>query len=191
MVSSLSLKELAGLIEDLPSNLKNSAHKLRYNEVLNINLGIKPALNVDKHWIYFPEKKYPFYRVGVSSNFSSHNHPAGTSSLYLEIACPAGSMRNMNKRQFDRLVNSCLDHLRQIGILQNVSQVVTMNIIKIAPAYCIYDLDRTRNVTLIRDFLRKQGVYSVGRYGAWEYTAMEDALEWGRSTAEIIKRSYQ
>jgi protoporphyrinogen oxidase len=183
LVSSLSLKELINITEDLPITLKKSADKLRFNEVLNINIGVKPALGSDKHWIYFPEKHYPFYRVGSCSNFSQYNHPTGTSSLYIEIACKAGSLAAMNKHQVDHLVNKSLAHLRQIGILKNISQIVTLNILKISPAYCIYDFDRTRNVTMIRAFLKRKGVYSIGRYGAWEYSAMEEALEWGKRTA--------
>ncbi len=191
LVSSLSLQELVNMAEGLPLTVKQQASSLRYNEVLNINIGIKPALSSDKHWIYFPEKKYPFYRVGYTSNLSRHNHPAGTSSLYIEIACRAGSLARMNKHQVNRLVNKSLAYLRQVNILEQSSRIVTLNTFKISPAYCIYDFSRTRNVTAIRSFLRKEGIYSVGRYGAWEYSAMEDALEWGRSTAEIIKRSYQ
>ncbi len=191
LVSSLSLQELVNMIEDLPLTIKQQAAALRYNEVLNINIGVKPALASAQHWVYFPEKKYPFYRVGYTSNLSRHNHPAGTSSLYLEIACRAGSLAKMNERQVNSLVNKSLAYLRQVGILENRSRVVTVNTFKISPAYCIHDFNRTRNVTMIREFLRKKGIYSVGRYGAWEYSAMEDALEWGRSTAESIKRSYQ
>jgi protoporphyrinogen oxidase len=187
LVSSLSLKELAGITEDLPLPLKKKAAQLRYNEVLNINLGIKPALSSDKHWVYFPEKKYPFYRVGYCSNYSPYTHPAGTSSLYIEIACKAGSIAAMNQKQIDNLVNKTLGCLRQAGILKGYSQVASLNILKISPAYCIYDFNRTRNVTILREFLREKGVYSVGRYGAWEYSAMEEALEWGRKTALELK----
>ncbi|MDD5757336.1 MAG: NAD(P)-binding protein, partial [bacterium] len=67
LVSSLSLKELVNMAEGLPLTVKQQAAALRYNEVLNINVGIKPALTAAKHWVYFPEKKYPFYRVGYTS----------------------------------------------------------------------------------------------------------------------------
>lgn len=191
LVSSVSLNDLMKIAVDVPVSIKKEAGKLRFNEVLNINIGVKPALNSDKHWIYFPEKQYPFYRVGYSSNFSQYNHPAGTSSLYVEVACKAGSLSAQNKQQTDRIVNNCLSKLKQIGILKSDSQISTMHVLKISPAYCIYDFNRGKSVRIIREFLAKHGIYSIGRYGAWEYSAMEDALEWGRKTAEIIKSSCQ
>ena len=75
--------------------------------------------------------------------------------------------------------------------MKSNSQISTLNILKISPAYCIYDFNRGKSVRVIREFLEKHGIYSVGRYGAWEYSAMEDALEWGRKTAKMIKNSYQ
>ena len=33
-------------------------------------------------------------------------------------------------------------------------------------------------------YLEHHGIFSVGRYGAWEYSAMEDALWHGRQAAE-------
>ncbi|MBI5554958.1 MAG: FAD-dependent oxidoreductase [Elusimicrobia bacterium] len=187
LVSSLSLADLMKISVDLPAAIKKEAVQLRFNEVLNINIGVKPALGSAKHWIYFPEKQYPFYRVGYNSNFSQYNHPAGTSSLYLEVASPAGSLVAQNKQQTDRVVNNCLSKLKQIGILKSNSQLSTLNVLKISPAYCIYDFNRGKSVRIIRKFLAKQGIYSIGRYGAWEYSAMEDALEWGRKTAAMIK----
>ncbi len=189
LVSSISLADLMKITVDLPVAIKKEAGKLRFNEVLNINIGVKPALDSDKHWIYFPEKQYPFYRVGYSSNFSQYNHPAGTSSLYLEAACKAGSLAAQTRQQTDQIVNNCLAKLRQIGILKSDSRILTLNVLKISPAYCIYDFNRSKSVRMIREFLAKHSIYSIGRYGAWEYSAMEDALEWGRRTAEIIESS--
>ncbi len=191
LVSSISLADLMKITVDLPAAIEKEASNLRFNEVLNINIGVKPALGSDKHWIYFPEKQYPFYRAGYNSNFSRYNHPAGTSSLYLEVASKAGSLAAQTRKQTDQIVNNCLSKLKQVGILKSSSQISTLNVLKISPAYCIYDLKRSKSVRIIREFLAKQGIYSIGRYGAWEYSAMEDALEWGRSTAEAIKKSYQ
>lgn len=187
LVSSISLADLMKITADLPAGIKKEASRLRFNEVLNINIGVKPALGSDKHWIYFPEKRYPFYRVGYNSNFSRYNHPAGTSSLYLEVASPAGSLAAQNKKQADQVVNNCLSKLKQIGILKSNSQILALSVLKISPAYCIYDFNRSKSVRMVREFLAKQGIYSIGRYGAWEYSAMEDALEWGRKTAADLK----
>lgn len=186
LVSTMSLKELLDMIEDLPAAVRKAAGLLRYNAVLNINLGVSPALKTDKHWIYFPEKKYPFYRAGFSSNFSARNHPRNTSSLYLEIAGRPGQW-SRDTADIDRLVKQSVTQLRQTGILERGSKVITVRNLVIEPAYCIYDRYRETSLKIIAAYLGKTGIYSIGRYGAWEYSAMQDALNWGERTATSIK----
>jgi len=40
-------------------------------------------------------------------------------------------------------------------------------------AYPIYDLSRCENVSIILDFLKHYEIYSIGRFGSWEYLSME------------------
>ena len=55
-------------------------------------------------------------------------------------------------------------------------------------AYVFHDLYRARNLTAILESLRDRDILSIGRYGAWEYSAMQDAIEWGFDTArEVLK----
>lgn len=187
LVSTMSLTDLVGISSGISPEIKSAARKLRYNAVLNINLGITPALKTNKHWIYFPEKKYPFYRVGISSNFTRYNHPPDTSSLYIEIAYRPGKIDVGDEKTIKGITNTCVQKLRSIGLLEAKSKVITVCVLPVKPAYCIYDRQRTKNLKLIQGYLQKQHIYSIGRYGSWEYSAMEDALFWGKITAEKIK----
>ena len=47
-------------------------------------------------------------------------------------------------------------------------------------AYVIYDHKRTECLQVLDD----NGIYSVERYRAWEYSSMEDAILHGKRTAE-------
>ena len=186
LVSTMSLKELLNMIEDLPAAVRKAAGHLRYNSILNINLGVSPTLKNDKHWIYFPEKKYPFYRIGFCSNFSAYNHPRNTSSLYVEIAGRPGQWDG-NTGDIERQVKQTVALMRQIGLLERDSKIITVRNFVIEPAYCIYDQKRESSLKVINDYLRTRGIHSIGRYGAWEYSAMQDALNWGERTATSIK----
>lgn len=189
LVSTMSIVELIRMAHGLPPQIKNAARQLRHNAVLNINLGVSPALKSGIHWIYFPEKKYPFYRAGIASNFTPNNHPPNTSSMYLEIAHRPGAIDHTDKKVMKKITKSCIDRLRTIGLLEEKSKVITTCVLPIEPAYCIYDGQRTKNLKQIQVYLEKNNILSIGRYGAWEYSAMEDALHWGKITAEKIKQN--
>src|SRR5262249_12408413 len=89
LVNTMPLVDFLDLAAPLPAPVTAARRKLRYNTVYNLNLGISRDVS-DKHWIYFPEDKYAFYRVGFIHNFAKANVPPGTSALYLEATRPAG-----------------------------------------------------------------------------------------------------
>jgi protoporphyrinogen oxidase len=209
LISTCPLPHLLGLIEDLPQDLKEAGEQLRYLSVLNLNLGIARDNISDCHWIYFPEKEFPFYRVGFFSNISYALSPPGTSSLYVEITChPLGKrnaecacaperasahrcgMRNVETCSTEGgslpIVKETIKGLIQCGILKSSDELVTALVIPIPYAYVVYDQFRKENLPAILRFLRNEGIYSIGRYGAWEYSTMEDAILQGKAVAEEL-----
>ena len=62
-----------------------------------------------------------------------------------------------------------------------MAEMVTLN-----PAYVVYDKHRRWFVPRAHVFLERHNIVSIGRYGAWEYSSMEDALLAGKRAAETI-----
>ncbi len=55
--------------------------------------------------------------------------------------------------------------------------------------YVVYDKNRDSALKNIFAFLENRQIFSIGRYGAWEYSNMEDAILHGRNVAErLIKQ---
>ena len=52
--------------------------------------------------------------------------------------------------------------------------------------YVIYDKFRKKQLPGIVDYLKGQGILLAGRYGRFEYAAMEDAIRQGKETADAI-----
>ena len=180
LVSTLPLNALANSINNLPANIRNSIANLRYNSVFNINLGVDRDLS-DKHWVYFPEPEYSFYRIGFSSNFSPSMAPKGTSSLYIEISYTDN--RPIDKK---RAVEKVKEDLIKARILNESDRILVEKCFDIKCAYVIYDKNRTKTVNQIKDYLEENDIYTIGRYGSWEYSGMEDAIIQGKDIASEI-----
>ena len=86
MVSTLPITELISKIDEVPDVVRKSAQMLEYVSVLNINIGVARDNISDKHWVYFSEKKFVFYRIGFYTNISRALAPKGTTSMYIEVA---------------------------------------------------------------------------------------------------------
>jgi protoporphyrinogen oxidase len=186
LVNSVPLVRFLQMAKELPSEIISGQKLLRCSSVCDINLGVKrPDISNDKkHWIYFPEREYNFYRVGFPMNFSDRTTPPGCSSMYVEI----GYKQN---KPFDEAnaVKEAIRGLLKCGLLRDESEIMTRNILHIPFAYVTYDRNRTRIVDGdkgILSWLRSQNVYSIGRFGAWKYSYMEEAILEGQATAEKI-----
>ena len=82
-----------------------------------------------------------------------------------------------------------LGGLREMGIIRDEGDVRFVRARRIPFAYVIYDRAWDRARARLHAFLEAHGIRSCGRYGAWEYSAMEDALIAGRDAARWAKES--
>ncbi|MDD3627639.1 MAG: NAD(P)-binding protein, partial [bacterium] len=84
--SSIPLKNLMQLIPSLPDNIKNIVKDLHSISVLYLNIGFSGQCHHKYHWIYFPESKFNFYRIGFYNNISPSLVPKDSTSIYVEFS---------------------------------------------------------------------------------------------------------
>ena len=104
----------------------------------NINLGVKRPQISDKHWIYFPEKKYAFYRVGFPMNFAPAMTPPDCSSMYVEVA-----HQPQHPVDEKKVMRDTLRGLKDCGLIESEKDIISTCILKIPMAYVTYDANRT------------------------------------------------
>ena len=180
LVTTMPLPGLLRAASDVPQAVREAAQKLRFTSVCNVNLGVDRSIS-DKHWIYFPEPEYCFYRIGFSHNFSPNQAPAGCSAIYAEVG-----YSDWKPLDRSRLVERIKSDLTKAGILKPSDRVLAELCLDIPCAYVIYDRHHRECSDLVRKFLRENGIFTIGRYGAWEYSGMEDAIWQGRLATEEI-----
>jgi protoporphyrinogen oxidase len=183
LISTVPLPILLAQTGGLPPDMNATAGKLRLSSVLGICLGLDGPVTREDHWIYFPDEELPFYRVGFPSNFSANVALAGCGSVYAEAAFIPGSPPDA-----DKVFTSVVEALRSAGIIHSDTGVAARIDLAMPCAYVFHDRFRARELPVILTRLSEYGIYSVGRYGAWEYSAMQDAVQWGLDAArEVIK----
>lgn len=164
LVSTIPLRELIET-SDAPAGIKLSAKQLKHNSGLIIGLGFnKKPFKHNWHWIYFPQKIYPFFRICLTSNFGPQVPPQKDfSSFVIEI-----SWRNTRpiKEKVLRLV------IKQVNDLffANANLKPTAIFYQLIPYYYpIPTLDRDLILAKLNSFLKNKSVYSMGRFGSWLY----------------------
>jgi hypothetical protein len=116
LVSSAPLPVLLGLLQEPPEAVRRAAAKLRCTHLWYLDVALDRAAGKDLHWIYVPEAKYPFYRVGCYSHFSPQMAPPGKAGLYVELADRDAPTRQAPARRRPRsgrdgIIDSAADRL--------------------------------------------------------------------------------
>jgi protoporphyrinogen oxidase len=181
-ISTVPLPEIASLAAGLPRTIKAHCKRLRWNSIFNLNLGINSNHHTGRHWIYFPEKNFSFFRVGFYHNFSNHLAPADTTSLYVEVSY------SKEKPIHKAAIIANIKHaLHALGIPAHNGSVCVQDSNDITYGYPLYDRHYQVSRRQIIQFLERRGVFPCGRYGSWRYFSMEDAILDGRRAAEMLK----
>ncbi|MBI5694443.1 MAG: FAD-dependent oxidoreductase [Nitrospirae bacterium] len=183
LISTMPLPELMKIIKDVPPDIREAAEKLRYVSVYDISLGVARERVSPYHWVYFPEGAFPFYRAGFLDNFSPDVAPAGCSALYVEVSHIPGDDTTP-----DALVESVVAGLIKSGVLRGEDEVPVRDVYDIKYGYVVFDAHLKTALPAITGWLASKGIRSIGRYGAWEYSGMEDAILEGRAAAEAVSR---
>lgn len=181
LINTMPLDTMLTILEEKAStSLKKASDHLVCNSVVNFNIGVSRYDLSDKHWIYFPETKYPFYRVGFPHNFAESMTPAGCSSLYGELAYIKQPHDVVNAR----LQESLAATKKLFSIAPH--EIATEKIIHISHAYVIYNFWREKNLPKLLARLEEQNIHSIGRYGEWKYSSMQEAILDGKKIAEKL-----
>jgi protoporphyrinogen oxidase len=173
MISSIPLVRLAEM-----AGLPDDSGAFSWNKVLVFNLGFDRKGPRDVHWLYFPERSFPFYRVGFYDNILDGDRM----SLYVEIGLPRNEPVDL-----EHFHTETLRGLRAARILTE-HQLVAWHSVVLDPAYVHITpagiVRRDRTVAA----LRQNQIHSVGRYGGWTYCSIEDNILEARRTVREIRR---
>lgn len=178
LVATIPLPELLKRIRGLPPAIEEHAARLRCTTLRYLNVATRRAPPADWHWIYVPEKRYPFYRVGIFSNAMPSMAPAGGASLYVELA----DRQAVDETQ----IRNAVAGLTEAGALASPDDVLFAEPRFIEYAYVVFDAHYYEATAAIFRYLEDHAIFPRGRYGAWTYNAMEDCVLAGREVAATI-----
>ena len=139
------------------------------NIIYVFNLGFSIKKIPDFNWVYFPEKKYIFHRIGCyNKTYRSENL-----SLFVEVSFSCSSEKKINKKI---LLKKILKNLIELKLINQENDLISSSILRMNPAYVHIKKNTVQNVKKITNELKKKDVYTIGRYGQWKYCSIEDNI---------------
>lgn len=176
LVSTAPLPSLLRMLDRAPAPIVAAAGRLRCTHLYYLDVALDGPCGQPLHWVYVPEAKYPFYRVGCYSNFSPEMAPPGKANLYVELADRAPP-------DLGALLPEVAAGLCEMRLIDRPGAIRFARVRRIDHAYVVFDHAYYGSLEAVRPFLAAQRILSAGRYGGWNYSSMEDALRFGREAA--------
>ncbi len=170
-------------ISNFPKNMKNMTENFRYRSVLCFNIALKKPVLKGVHWIYFPDKEQIFYRIGFYHNISSKLVPYNCGSLYVEV-----SLKEDDKFSVESIFNRVVKDLINTKIISQPSEILFYKPLIIKYGYVVYNFERVKLLPKVLQFLEKNNIYSIGRYGAWKYSYMTENIN---DAIETVKKIFK
>lgn len=182
LITSIPLPELLKLCKKLPKEISKLKNKFKYTSLTYLNYGIKNKVMRDIHWLYLPDKSLPFYRIGCSSNAAPSLAPKNKSSIYLEVS-------NWHKKKMNdiEIKNAARNFLKNMKIIKKNSDIEVEQLNHVKYGYVIFDKNYKKVKNKALKFLEKNKIFSIGRYGLWKYSSMEDSMLDGFNINKKIK----
>ncbi|MCU0235560.1 MAG: NAD(P)-binding protein [Acidobacteria bacterium] len=173
LVSTMPLRALLGMIDPPPPFPRR---QLQHLSTLVVNVVLSRRRR-RFHWLYLPEKRFPFYRAGYYPG-------SGAVAVYLEKTVAAPSLPDARE-----LFRETVFTLRQTGMIADAREILLHDPKVIPVSYVVFDRNWPRLVPGILAHLRRQRIFSIGRYGSWNYSSMADDILMARETAMALAQS--
>jgi protoporphyrinogen oxidase len=185
VISTLALPLLANMLGEVPHEVQWSVRALRFRALRVLNLLLDGTAAVSDHtWMYVSEAKYLTARIHEPNRRSPQMAPAGATSLMLEIPCARDD--ETWKTPDDRLLDRCLEELRELGLGDLRARVRGHFSTFVREAFPLYhsgyEVDRRR---VLDHVVRFEGVMTTGRQGLFHQSSLGSALEMGLSAARV------
>lgn len=184
LVNTMPIFDFMDALGDIPAQVRRAVDDLKYNSLLIVLVGLNRPRLVDQQATYFPQPDIIFHRLVFFDYFGSNYVPHGCSSMMVEITAKEGdSIWSMSN---DQITQRVISDLEKEGFL-NKKEVITTDVKRSKYAYVIYDKNREKNLAIIYEYCKQQGIELCGRFAEFEYYNSDAVIRSAKTVSERLK----
>lgn len=187
LISSIPLPELVQCIKDCPAGIKEAAARLACTSVVLVNLGVKRENLANCDWFYIYDERILPCRVHFPSKYSANNSPPGSSSIQAEVYYSRYRPLGMSQ---ENLLEKTIRDLTAMGVISKTDNITLAGCQDVKYANILYHGQHAVSRQAVLDYLEKNNIHCIGRYGEWAYLWSDQSILNGKILAErlVMKR---
>ncbi len=184
LISTIPIFNLIKCIKDIPPRVKEAVNNLVFNRIFIVFIGINNPNLKDMTALYIPDEDIIFHRIVFNGYFGDECTGKQNSAITAEITYPPDS--DLKKLKDQEIINRVISDLEKLALI-NKKDVFETDVKRIPYAYVVYDKNYNKNVEIIGDYFKKQGIYLCGRFSEFEYINMDACIKHAMDLVERLK----
>lgn len=183
LVCAMPIFDFLKCLQDVPTEVMNASEKLAFNSLSVVMLGLNRPRKHELVSCFFPQSDIIFHRLVFGDYFGKNYVPDGASSLVCEITSKHGDeIWTMPEAELTARV---VDDLEREGFLEK-SELATSAVQRAKYAYPVYDLGRSKNLSIIEEYCKELDIELCGRFAQFRYDNSDQVIRSAKSVAERV-----
>jgi len=191
------LIDVSAVISTAPANILSKMVKgtnalqgianFRFRAMLFVNIRFNERNLLPDTVVWFPEHKFPFFRLTEVTRSMPWLAPEGKSIVTVDIGCEKNDQYwNMEN---EKLINLCLENLKSI-VPDAENKFIGATVLRTPYAYPIFLIEYEKERREFEKSTKIENLLSIGRNGEFAHRFMED-IYWRtrQKVADLIKKT--
>lgn len=185
LVSSIPIPSLAELVFPGDREVAEESRGLHFRNLCLVYLILKHERLLEDHWIFFPERRYPFNRLFEQKAMSDALGPRDKTAVCCDLTCDEDD--ETWTASDEALVERCRDALVELS-LTTPDRVEAGFVRRVRGFYPVYSVDYLERLRRLYSRLQvATNLIPTGRLGMFNYNNSDHCLDMGLFIANQMK----
>lgn len=191
IVSTMPITTLIKGFENIPNKVKKAIGKLYFRNTILVYLEVDHSDLFTDNWLYIHSPDVKHGRITNFRNWCpSLNRDKKTTILCIEFWCFDNEILWTGSE--NNVINFAKEEIYKINIVPKDVKILNAKVVKVPKCYPVYEIGYQKNMDIIINYLNKiEGLYPIGRYGAFKYNNQDHSILMGLLAAEKIVNKKQ
>lgn len=185
LVSTLPLPVLFRLIDGAPPELVQLTDRLEYLSLRVELLLTRRPLETPIQRIYCADPALPPHKIALNHNSSDHLRARPRHAIMAEVSVSP-------EKAVDpaTIAPKTIEFLCDIGVLSSPDDIVWTGHVDVKYGYPVYTHGLARIVADLKEWLVQRHIYTLGRFGEWEYINSDRCIMKGLTLGRELRQRY-
>ena len=185
LVSTIPLPLLVHVVEGVPDEIKGLANRLEYMSLRVELLLVGRQLNTPIQRIYAADPDIPPHKIAFNHNSSDFLRKQPCHAIMAEV-----SMSPQKPIDVNQIAPKTISYLCDMGILDSPEDIVWQSHVDVEYAYPVYTHERPELVKAIKGWMGQYNIFTLGRFGDWEYINSDKCVMKGMTLARELRQAF-